>query len=183
MKELSLHVLDLGINSIDAEANKIAIIINEDTKNDILSVEIDDDGRGMDEYTVNNAVNPFVTTRKTRKVGLGIPLTEQAAKQCGGDFNIESVKGKGTRIKFSFKYFHIDREPLGNMGQTIMTLINTNKDVDIYYKHIYDKNEFIFDTIQIKKILGSVDINSPDILLWIRDYINDNIAEIKKKMY
>ena len=89
MRELSLHILDIVQNSLTAQAQNIEIIINEDTVEDKLVVVIKDDGRGMDEQTLNKVLNPFYTTRTTRKVGLGLPLLAANAQACGG-----SVKNK-----------------------------------------------------------------------------------------
>jgi len=179
MKELSLHILDLARNSIDAEANVVKIKIVENTNEDLLSIEIEDDGKGMDEELLEKATDPFTTTRNTRKVGLGLPLAKEAAKHCGGDFVLQSVKGKGTRVYFSFKHSHIDRAPLGDMGESIMSLINSERNVDIYYEHVYNSNVFVFDTKKIKNMLGDLDIKNPQVLIWIKEYINDNVKKLQ----
>lgn len=181
MKEISLHLLDLGINSIEANAKNIKIEIVEDLSLDLIEIRIQDDGCGMESNLIESVTNPFFSTRITRKIGMGIPLTKETAIRCNGKFNIYSEKGKGTTIVFSFKNSHIDRPPLGNMGQTIITLINCNSNVDIKYEHLYNRVEFIFDTLEIKKSLGSVDIDDPQVLIWICEYINENVASIRKK--
>ena len=59
--QVSLHILDIVQNSLTVVQN-IEIIINEDTVEDKLVVVIKDDGRGMDEQTLNKVLNPFYTT-------------------------------------------------------------------------------------------------------------------------
>ena len=115
MRELSLHILDIAQNSIKAEAECLRIAVIEDLINDKLTIKIKDDGTGMDADTVKKVVDPFYTTRTTRKVGLGIPLFKLSAEQCGGYFEIKSQLGIGTEITAVFKHSHIDRVPLGNM--------------------------------------------------------------------
>jgi anti-sigma regulatory factor (Ser/Thr protein kinase) len=178
VKEISLHILDLAQNSIDAKANYIKIKIDEDIQNDRLTIIIEDNGHGMDKELLKKVEDPFITTRKTRRVGLGIPLTKAAVLRCEGEFRINSEKGKGTKVEFYFQYNHIDRAPIGDIGQTITTLLNSRDNLDIEYIHSVNGNNFVFDTKEIKKILDGVDIQRPDILLWIKDYINENIDEL-----
>ena len=73
MRELSLHILDLAQNSIEAGAHHVQIDINEN-EDGYFTFAIADDGRGMTEEMVKKVRDPFVTTRITRKVGMGIPF-------------------------------------------------------------------------------------------------------------
>ncbi|MDP3387058.1 MAG: ATP-binding protein [Eubacteriales bacterium] len=180
MKELSLHILDIVQNSIKADASLIEIEVNEHIASDMLSISIKDNGNGMDEETLQKVIDPFFTTRTVRNVGLGIPLLKIAAERCNGSFMINSKIHEGTEVKAIFGYSHIDRAPLGRMGDTMMVLLNNSEKFEIFYKHIYNGSEFVFDTKEIKNILDDVDISSPDILLWIKDYIRENIDDLKK---
>jgi len=178
MKELSLHILDLGQNSITANANLIDIIIEENLESDFLHIEVIDDGVGMDQSFLKEVENPFVTTRETRKVGLGISLMKSAAMRCGGDFKIQSEKGKGTKITCSFKHSHIDRAPLGKLGETIVSFINSRDSIDVVYRHILDGEKFTFDSREIREVLGELPLTNTEVLLWIKDHINDNIRSL-----
>ena len=180
MKELSLHILDIVQNSIKADATLIEIEINEDIDSNALSISIKDNGRGMDEETIKKVEDPFFTTRTVRNVGLGIPLLKSAAERCNGSFAIKSKINEGTEVKAVFGHNHIDRAPLGKIGDTMMVLLNNSEQFEILYKHIYNRNEFVFDTVHIKKLLEGVDLTSPEILLWIKDYIKENIEDLKK---
>ncbi|SHJ00320.1 ATP-binding protein [Lutispora thermophila] len=178
MKELSLHILDIVQNSIAADANLIDIKIVENLAIDKLIIEVADNGRGMEEEMTERVKDPFVTGRKTRKVGLGIPLLYEACTRCGGDLRIESEIGKGTKVICWFKHSHIDRAPLGNMIDTILTLIMGNPHIDITYLHIIDEREMRFDTREVRKVLGEVPINEPQVLSWIRDYLKEGFNSI-----
>ena len=150
MEDLSLHILDVVENSISAKASRIEIKVVEDTGKNLLTIEIKDNGLGMDEATVKKVLDPFFTTRTTRKVGLGLPLLSQAARESGGDMEIESKVGRGTRVKATFGYSHIDRKPLGDMEMTLSTLIAGNPAVDFIYEHKKDESEYRFDTREIR---------------------------------
>ncbi len=135
MEDLSLHVLDIAENAVRAGAKRIAIMIVEDKKKDLLTLEIKDDGRGMDEEMQKKALDPFFTTRTTRRIGLGLPLLAQSARESGGAMELTSRLGEGTKIKAAFRYSHPDRKPLGDMAQTMLTLIAGNPGVDFIYEH------------------------------------------------
>ena len=146
MEDLSLHILDIVENSIEANASKIIIRIDEDIKGDWLTIEIKDNGRGMDETTVKRVLDPFYTTRTTRKVGLGLSLLAQSAKESGGYIEIKSKPGEGTEIKVAFRYSNIDRKPLGDINETLMTLVIGNPGINFIYEYQSGDTKFGFDT-------------------------------------
>lgn len=178
MKELSLHILDIVQNSIKAGASLIELYIVEKTNDNIFSIKIKDDGCGMDEETLKNVINPFFTTRTTRKVGLGIPLLQEAALRCNGKFNIESKKGVGTNLLCSFERNSIDRAPLGDISSTIMTIVNSLENCEFIFIHEFDEKSYDFSTIKIKEILEENDLRGSDILLWIKEYIEESTKEL-----
>lgn len=178
MKELSLNILDIAENSVSAQASLIEITINEKIDDDTLSITISDNGKGMSEDFLKKVTDPFSTTRTTRKVGMGISLLKLVAEQSAGVLDIKSQLGVGTIITAVFQHSHIDRPPLGNMGQTIATLVSCNLGINFRYTHIYGDNEFIFTTKEIKSLIPGVPLNTPDVILWMQDYINDGIEDI-----
>ena len=135
MEDLSLHVLDIAENGIRASAKRIEITIAEDEENDLLTIEIKDDGQGMDEETAKRALDPFFTTRTTRRIGLGLSLFAQSARESGGDIELNSLSGKGTKVKATFQYRHPDRKPLGDMNETMLTLITGSPDIHFICEH------------------------------------------------
>ena len=180
MKELSLHVLDIARNSIRAEATKIGILIEENLEDNKLIISVEDNGKGMDDETLKKIENPFYTSRDVRNVGLGIPLLKAAVERCNGSIKIQSEKGVGTRLYCEMDYDHIDRAPLGKIQDTIMILLNDSDKYELVYTHIYNGRRFDFNTLEIKEILDGVPLDSPDILMWVKGYILENIVEIKK---
>ena len=178
MTELALHILDIVQNSISAKASLIEIIINEDVKNDKLTIEIIDNGKGMSEKDVQNATDPYFTSRTTRKVGMGIPLFKQATVQCAGSFALKSQKGKGTQVTSILQLTHIDRQPLGDIAGTMALLVSSNPGIDFVYRHINNKNEYLFDTHEVKAELGEVLITNPKVTKFIKEMIQENLNEI-----
>lgn len=146
MEDISLHILDIAENSISAGAGRIEIRIDEDQSKDSLTIEIKDDGKGMDEKTLKKAVDPFFTTRTTRKVGLGLSLLAQAARESGGMLDLRSKLGKGTIVKAVFRFSHPDRKPIGDINETIRTLIAGHPGIDFLYEHKKNNSIYRFDT-------------------------------------
>lgn len=180
MVEISLHILDIVQNSIKAEATEIGISVDEDINKNILAVMIADNGKGMSGDFVKKVTDPFVTMRKTRKVGLGLSLLKSAAELTGGGLEIQSQLGKGTEVSASFVYDSIDRMPLGDMAFTMVTLVSCNPDIDFVYTHTYNGKSFEFSTKKVKEVLNGVFIGEQDVLDWIKGYIEDGLREIVK---
>ena len=174
MKELALHVLDIAKNSVAAGAKKIAISIEKNTEADSLCITVTDDGCGMDEDFAARALDPFTTTRTTRKVGMGLPLFRQAAEDTGGSLNLYSQKGTGTVVSARFGLSHIDRAPAGDMAGTICTLVQGNPEIRFIYTVRSDGEDFTFDTADVQAQLGDVPVDTPEVLAWIRDYLYEN---------
>lgn len=178
MKELSLHLLDIVQNSITAGATRIDITITDSVKQDLVIIEVKDNGCGMTPEFVKKVTDPFTTTRTTRKVGLGVPLFKLAAETAGGEFNISSEVGKGTLVHASFQRSNIDRPPLGDLRGTLITLIQGSPDIDIIYTYLTDSGQFVLDTHEIRTIMEGVAINEPEVLNWIGNFISENEAEL-----
>lgn len=179
MRELSLHILDLIQNSDEAGATSVRLEIIEDIKEkDILIIRVIDNGRGMDENIVKKVLDPFVTTRTTRKVGLGLPLIDMSTKRCDGYLKIDSVPGHGTTVEAVYKHSHLDRPPLGNMVATIKSIIVANSQLDFHYIHRVNGNKFSLDTIEITEILGDIPLTHPDVLVWLDEYLSQNLLNL-----
>ena len=151
MEDLSLHILDIAENSISASAGRIEIRIDEDPANDLLTLEISDNGRGMDEETLKNALDPFFTTRTTRRVGLGLSLLAQAARDSGGTMEVNSQPDKGTTVKAKFRLSHPDCKPMGDILETLYTLVTAHPMIDFLYEHTKDNATYRFDTRETDK--------------------------------
>jgi len=135
MKDLSLHILDIVENSIRAQATRVEISVEEDEQRDVLTLKIEDNGKGMEQEMASRVAQPFFTTKPGRRIGMGLALLAQATKEANGELEISSMPGGGTRIKATFRYSHPDRKPLGDIRVTLETLIAGNPNVDFIYEH------------------------------------------------
>lgn len=184
MRELSLNVMDVAQNSITAGASLIRLTVEEDLLEDLLSVELEDNGCGMTPEQVKSVVDPFYTTRTTRSVGLGVPLFKMEAEMTGGSFDISSEKGKGTVLTARFKPSSVDMIPLGDINGTLQLLISCNPKLDFVFTRSYrgtngEKKEFTLATTELRQVLGGdVPLDAPDVVLWIRDYLKEQTEEL-----
>ncbi len=173
MKELALHILDIAENSVRAGATIIEIRVTEDLDDDLLLIEIVDNGCGMDDETLNQVLRPFFTTKTVRRVGIGLSLLRRAAERAGGDLQIFSEIGKGTRVVAQFQLSHIDRQPLGDIGSTIKAIIFASPEIEIVYHHRKSEDRFVFDTRMVKEVLDGVPITEPRVMTFISDLIRE----------
>jgi len=179
MKELSLHMLDIAENSIAAGARTVELIVEEDLVNDRLRLGVVDDGCGMDAEMAAMVENPFVTSRTTRKVGLGIPLLKAAAEACQGSLQITSTPGKGTRVWTEFQRSHIDRMPLGDLAGTMLTLCISYPQAHWVLRYTVGDAVFEFDDQPLKDTLQEVPLTEPSVLAFIRGMLEEGISGMR----
>ena len=182
MDELSLYVLDITMNSVRAGATEISITLREE--GEWLYFSVSDNGCGMTREQVEKLSNPFFTTRKTRKVGLGIPFLTMLAEMTGGGVTITSVhesesEDHGTTTAAKFGRHHIDFIPLGDMVETVKTLIQGSPDVNFTYTHTTEKGEVSLSCAEIREVLGEeIPLSEPEILMWIDGTLREQYEAI-----
>lgn len=180
MEDISLHILDIAENSVSASATFIRISIADEPDKDLFIVTIEDNGKGMDAVFVRNVLDPFCTTRTVRNIGLGLPFLAQAARETGGDIHIQSVVGQGTIVRADFRPSHIDMKPLGNITDTIVTLIAGNPRTDFLFSYERSGKSYILDTREIRAALGDVPMNAADVLSAIRNDLAEGLRSVKE---
>jgi len=177
MKEISLNILDIAENSVKAGASLTQILIDETDNRLVLSIV--DDGCGMSPEIVRSVIDPFYTTRTTRKVGMGVPLLKLACEQTGGSLAIESVTADqnpekhGTKVTATFFTDHIDFTPLGDVVSSIVTLIQGHPDTDFLFRHTRGENRAELDTREIRQVLEDVPLSSYEVISWIESYLRE----------
>ena len=177
MKDLSLNLLDIAENSVKAEATLTQLLLTQE--GDLLTFQVVDDGRGMTEEVLKGVVDPFYTTRTTRKVGLGLPLLRMAAEMTGGDMTVESrhrdnyPDNHGTVVTAVFHTDHIDCPPVGDLVATVTTLIQGHPDTDFLFRHTVEDAVVELDTRELRAVLGDVSLAEYEVLQWITGFLQD----------
>jgi len=170
--------MDIAENSVNAGAARVEISVVEDLNKDKLSISIADDGRGMDTEMVRRVTDPYITTRTTRKVGLGIPFLKEAAEACQGGLQIESQPGAGTKINVDFQRSHIDRMPLGDLPATFLNLLIGYPQVNWVFTYQVDRRIFQFDDREVKETLQDVPLSEPSVIAYLNQTISSGIREV-----
>jgi hypothetical protein len=178
LQDLSLHILDVAENGLRAGASRLWIRVREDLSEDLMEVEVEDNGEGMTPELSRKALDPFVTTRTTRRVGLGLPLLADAAREAEGDVEVSSQPGQGTRVRATFRHGHIDRKPLGDMGSTVASLLLADPRMGLVYEHSRDGQAFRLDANELRVELDPVPLDKPEVINWIRAYVRQGLEEI-----
>jgi len=196
MQELSLHILDVAENSLQAGATRIHISVEEDLNADRLTLAVSDNGKGMTEAQLARITDPFFTTRTTRHVGLGVPFLKEAAQACNGSLAVTSQPGVGTRLEAVFQHSHIDRAPLGDMASTLLAIVLSTvrtgpgdagplPTCDLHYVHRLSgpagngERVFEFDTADIRAALEGAELSHPAVRSWLRQYIAQGEAALR----
>ena len=171
MDELSLHILDIALNSFEAGASRVEVAVLEDPARDRLTVEIHDNGRGMDADILAQAVDPFFTTRPTRTGGLGLPLLRQAAEAAGGRLQVRSVPRLGTSVTAEFQASRADRAPLGDLDSTFMVLVTSRPDVEVVLTHRRGADGYELSSADLREAIGGLGLTSPEGVALAREAI------------
>ena len=178
MKTLAEHILDIAQNSVRAKATLIEIIVEESKKSDLWTLTITDNGCGMEEDMVKRATDPFFTSRTTRKVGLGLALLQQNTSAAGGTVRIKSKPGEGTVLKAEFQLSHIDRPPVGNIGETLYLLFLGYTTGELQYEHKCEKGTFSIRSSELHDALGEVPLQNKEVRDGVIELIKTNLEEI-----
>ncbi|SFG69730.1 Histidine kinase-, DNA gyrase B-, and HSP90-like ATPase [Desulfotomaculum arcticum] len=181
MEELSQHLLDVAVNSLEAGATELTININENIPANTLQIEVADNGPGISRADVAKVKDPFYTTKHNKRVGLGIPLFMEAVERCCGSFEIKAQPRQGTVVTATFPHNHLDRAPLGDVAGTLVTLLAANDSIDFFYNHLYNNRSFSFNTRDFRVLLRDIPIKTPEIMVWLKNYLHNNILKLRRE--
>ena len=151
-------ITDTAQNSIEAGAKRIEVTLVEDGST--ISVSISDNGKGMDDATRRRAFDPFFTEagkHDKRRVGLGLPMLKQICEMCGGGVSLESEKGVGTTLRYSFDARNIDLPPMGDIPSAMLTLFNYPGDFELVFTHRRREAEYTIARGELSEAVGGLD--------------------------
>jgi len=174
MRDVADHLFDILENSVKAGATEIRIILR--IKDKQFFCKIKDNGSGIRDEDVTD---PFVTSRKTRKVGLGLPLLKRAAESTGGFLKIHNSKKVGVILEFKIDITHIDAKPFGDIARTFVDAIYSWPKVsfEIFVQKEGNKKISIFSSKKIREIVSYSVMQQKE----VRDFIYISIdRELKK---
>lgn len=181
VQDCAMQILEIIMNSNHAAATCIDIQVAESAKENVFSFCVIDNGIGIAAEKLPQLTDPFVTSRTTRKVGMGLAFLKGLTEQCNGTFEISSAMNSGTNVYASIQRDHLDTPPLGNLGEMMMIAIQANEQIDYQLTYKTDQGHFTFTTEEVRNRMQGLSLLEPSILLWIQDYINQEIQLVKEK--
>lgn len=179
MREIAHHILDIVRNSLEAGATRVQLAVSEDDRADRLVIEITDNGRGMTPEVLERVIDPFYTSRSTRRQGLGLPLLKATCDRCGGVLALRSTPGHGTVVRAEMQLGHLDRPPVGDMGAVIQALACEAEHLHLTYRHDIGPRHFGLDTNELQYELDDIFLRSPVVLDWLRRHVNESLGELR----
>ncbi len=171
MKDLSMHLLDIAENSIKAGAKQVEVELRY--ADNRLVMTISDNGCGMDEEMVKRITDPYITSRTSRKVGLGLPFLKMNAERTGGNIMISSEQGRGTTVKAVFLTDHIDCVPPGDLASSLSLLMTGNPEINFVIRLIKDDDAFEVSSNEINEVLEGIPISHPKVGVFVRNMLKE----------
>lgn len=178
MKNMAMHMLDIAENAVRAGATHIRIRLESSQKHQTYVMLIQDDGAGMDRETLEKATDPYFSSRKTRKIGLGLPLLKQNATLTGGEFRLESEPGKGTKVEAVFRQDHLDCLPEGDIADAFVFLLSSHPERQWTLAYQKDGGCYEVSSQEIKEVLGGTPLHISEVRKFLTEMINENIKTL-----
>ena len=175
-----MHILDIIQNSLSAGASIIELEVWESIVNNLLTIKIKDNGKGMSPEQVAKVTDPFFTSRTTRKVGMGLPLYKQSAEQSGGKLIIESEVGVGTTVTATFGHDPVDRPPMGALANAVVLMMSANPNHQFRFTYSYNDQSYSIDTQEINQALDGLPIHDVHVIKMITQIIEDNMLAVRE---
>ena len=151
-------IADTAQNAIEAGATKVSVTLSE--RDGRISVEIDDNGKGMDAATVQRAFDPFYTEpgkHDKRKVGLGLPILKQLCEATDGGLSLESAPGRGTTLSYHFRADHVDLPPMGDIAAMVLMLFNYPGEFELVFTHRKGGEEYEIARSELADAVGGLE--------------------------
>lgn len=178
MKDLASHILDIVQNSIEAHATRVNLTISYRPETSWLTFTVTDNGKGIELEKLHTITHPFSTSRKSRKVGMGLALLQQNTQACGGSLTLSSQPGVGTTVCAVFNRSHIDCLPIGNLASVLSLLITANSQIDFEIQLASSLNEFNVTSTDLREVLSPIALNDPSVYPYLVDFFASNLSNI-----
>jgi len=155
-------------NASEAGATSVKVSVRPTEERGILEIEIEDDGSGMDEPTMQKAWSPFFTTHGISHHGLGLPAAMHVVSQSQGHIALVSEQGKGTTVAMFMPQGRAASEQVQVGSVKNILLIDDNDDwANLFAELLKDTKIKLTQSVDLKKIPAA------DLIL-----VDENIASV-----
>ena len=181
MKEISLHILDIMRNSLEANAGSVWLEVAEHPDKDFFYLKIRDNAKGMSMEKLNMIGDPSISTRRNRKYGMGIALLKQHAEMTGGAVNFSAPASGGLQVEAWFNYNHPDCQPMGDLPGVVRMFLAEDH-INFYFKYQNQKGNFSISTEEIKRDLELDNLQDNKLLLQIESLVSNALKNINARL-
>lgn len=99
IEQVIINLLENACNALQDSNKNIEITTKFDKKKNMAQIIIKDEGTGISPNNLKYIQDPFFTTRRdSGGTGLGLSISSGIIKDYGGELQIESIVGEGTKI-------------------------------------------------------------------------------------
>jgi signal transduction histidine kinase len=121
-----MALMDLATNALDAcflkcykdtETAEVRFSAYLEKGKNLVVVEVEDNGIGMNEETKANVFTAFFSTKGESGTGLGLALTSRIVKLHGGEIEVESEPGEGSRFRMTLPVADVNTNQGAEDGQ------------------------------------------------------------------
>jgi len=186
MEELRIHILELAELSVAAGAAMVRITITEDLPADWLTIELADDGRGIKEEQLKLLQKALREEPPSGEAGLEVALFARSCEEAEGQCSLNSSAEEGTVLCGRMRHSHPNRKPLGDLEETLISLLMSAPGVDWVYTHrkIHADGaqaEVELDTRQIRRKTGDLPLTHPEVVRVIRSSLREQTAKMNSR--
>jgi two-component system, NtrC family, sensor kinase len=96
LQQVFLNILNNAFAAVE-DGGTVSVTTWEKDMDTVVTT-VQDTGVGMSEETLKHIFEPFFTTKKGHGTGLGLSITYGIVKRLGGDIEVQSKEGQGTRF-------------------------------------------------------------------------------------
>lgn len=166
--QLTRAVGNILQNAAEAGARSVKVRVHPTDERGVLEIDIEDDGAGMSEETVQKAWSPFFTTRGILHHGLGLPAAMHVVSQLQGRIDLVSEPGRGTTVALFMPQGRVTSDQVRAGGVKNILLIDDNDD----WAHLLA--ELLKGTkVTLTRSLDLADLPAADLIL-----VDENIASL-----
>jgi signal transduction histidine kinase len=95
LNQVFLNLLKNAVEALEGTGGTLRVRLRHEEGS--VTVEVEDDGPGIDPALRERLFEPFVTSKAPgRGTGLGLPISRRIVQECGGSIEVRSEPGRGT---------------------------------------------------------------------------------------
>ncbi len=164
-------------NASEAGAKSLVVSVHPTEERGILEIDIEDDGAGMDEVTMQKAWSPFFTTHGVAHHGLGLPAAMHVVSQSQGRIALVSEQGRGTTVAMFMPRGVVNNSQVQAGGVKNILLIDDNDDWSKLFTDLLKDSK-----IKLTQSVDLKNIPAADLILVDEDIASISLTDVQSAL-